>query len=32
MGVYLLRERPKRMQWLGVAIVCGGLILLGMGA
>ena len=29
MGVYLLRERPSRTQWLGVAIVGGGLVLLG---
>jgi drug/metabolite transporter (DMT)-like permease len=32
MGVCLLRERPKRLQWLGVAIVCGGLTLLATGA
>jgi drug/metabolite transporter (DMT)-like permease len=32
MGVWLLRERPDRMQWLGVAIVGGGLVLLGLGA
>jgi drug/metabolite transporter (DMT)-like permease len=32
MGVYLLRERPSPSQWLGVAIVIGGLLLLGAGA
>jgi drug/metabolite transporter (DMT)-like permease len=32
MGVYLLRERPSRNQWLGVAIVGGGLVLLGLAS
>lgn len=32
MGVSLLRERPNRTQWVGVAVVCGGLVLLGIGA
>ena len=32
MGVYLLRERPSRTQWLGVAIVGGGLVLLGLAS
>jgi drug/metabolite transporter (DMT)-like permease len=32
MGVYLLRERPNRTQWLGIAVLSGGLILLGVGA
>jgi drug/metabolite transporter (DMT)-like permease len=29
MGVWLLSERLSRTQWLGVATVCGGLVLLG---
>jgi drug/metabolite transporter (DMT)-like permease len=32
MGFYLLSERPSPNQWLGVAIVISGLILLGVGA
>jgi drug/metabolite transporter (DMT)-like permease len=32
MGVYLLRERPSRVQWLGVAMLMGGLILLGVSS
>ena len=30
MGVWLLRERPTRAQWIGVALIIGGLITLGI--
>jgi drug/metabolite transporter (DMT)-like permease len=32
MGVHLLHERPTRTQWSGVALVIGGLILLGLSS
>jgi drug/metabolite transporter (DMT)-like permease len=28
-GVLVFRERPARLRWLGVALVVGGLLLLG---
>ena len=31
MGVAVLHERPAAVQWLGVALVLGGLVLLGAG-
>ena len=30
LGVLILRERPAPVQWLGVALVIGGLVLLGL--
>lgn len=30
MGVAILHERPARVQWLGVALVLGGVVLLGV--
>jgi drug/metabolite transporter (DMT)-like permease len=32
MGVFLLHERPSRVQWLGVAMLISGLILLGISS
>ncbi len=31
-GVFLLHERPKSLQWCGIGLVIGGLILLGLAA
>lgn len=31
MGVLLLAERPRRLQWAGIALVLTGLVLLGLG-
>jgi drug/metabolite transporter (DMT)-like permease len=32
LGVLVLRERPAPVQWLGVALVIGGLVLLGLAS
>jgi len=32
MGVLLLAERPRLLQWAGIALVLGGLVLLGLGS
>ncbi|MCC6224571.1 MAG: DMT family transporter [Thermoleophilia bacterium] len=32
LGVAVLRERPAPLQWLGVALVIGGLVLLGLAS
>jgi len=30
MGVFLLAERPARVQWVGIAFVVSGLVLLAL--
>jgi drug/metabolite transporter (DMT)-like permease len=32
LGVWLLHERPIRLQWLGLGIAGGGLLMLGLAA